>query len=232
MNFESYASGSKGNFYTLSDGQTKILIECGIQFARIKAHMGFKLNNIDGVLISHQHGDHSKAARDVAKAGLDIYTSIETIEALELTGHRLHPIKSMVQFVIGTFIILPFELEHDVPNLGFLIQSVLTGKKMIYITDSFYCKYRFNGLSIIAIECNYSKPILLRNIESGAVNKAMKNRLLKSHFSLENVKTFLSANDLSKCESIYLLHLSDGNSDSKLFKDEIQRLTGIPTRIC
>ena len=55
---------------------------------------------------------------------------------------------------------------------------------------------------------------------------ALKKRILKSHFSLENVKEFLKANDLSRVQEIWLLHLSDGNSDAERFKREIQELTG------
>jgi phosphoribosyl 1,2-cyclic phosphodiesterase len=49
---------------------------------------------------------------------------------------------------------------------------------------------------------------------------------MQSHFSLENVKEFLKANDLSRVRQIWLLHLSDGNSDAELFKQEIEKLTG------
>jgi len=58
------------------------------------------------------------------------------------------------------------------------------------------------------------------------VPPALKKRILKSHFSLENVKEFLKANDLSRVQEIWLLHLSDGNSDAERFKREIQELTG------
>ena len=44
-------------------------------------------------------------------------------------------------------------------------------------------------------------------------------------------KELLKANDLSKVQQIWLLHLSDGNSDEKRFKREIQELTGKPTFI-
>jgi phosphoribosyl 1,2-cyclic phosphodiesterase len=58
------------------------------------------------------------------------------------------------------------------------------------------------------------------------VEPALKTRILKSHFSLKNVKKFLLANDLSRVKEIWLIHLSDGNSDAELFKREIQELTG------
>ena len=51
-------------------------------------------------------------------------------------------------------------------------------------------------------------------------------RVIDTHFALEDVKEFLKANDLSKVKEIYLIHLSDGNSDAEQFKREIQELTG------
>ena len=100
------------------------------------------------------------------------------------------------------------------------------GKKVLFATDTYYIRYKFTGLTHIIVECNYSMKILNENIASGRVPKLMKKRLMRSHFSLENVKDFLKANDLSKVEEIWLLHLSDNNSDEDLFKREIQALTG------
>ena len=76
------------------------------------------------------------------------------------------------------------------------------------------------------VECNYALDILQKNVTAGLVPTALKDRVLRSHFSLENVKEFLKANDLSKVQEIWLLHLSDGNSDAGRFKREIQELTG------
>src|SRR5699024_2678510 len=110
-------------------------------------------------------------------------------------------------------------------TLGFLMQS-RNGGKLLFATDTYYVRYKFQGLTHMMIECNYSMDILEENIASGRVHKAMKRRLLKSHFSLENVKEFLKANDLSKVQEIHLMHLSDSNSDKDRFKREVQELTG------
>ena len=59
----------------------------------------------------------------------------------------------------------------------------------------------------------------------------MKPRLLQSHFSLENVKEFLKANDLSQCREIILLHLSDRNSSEQQMIREIEELTGIKPKV-
>ncbi len=170
--------------------------------------------------------DHSKAVKDIMRAGIDCYISAGTAEALGLSGHRLHIIKARQQFRIGTWTILPFETQHDAAEpLGFLLASQ-AGDKLLYATDTYYIKYKFRGLTHIMIECNYSLDILKTNVKAGLVEPALKNRILKSHFSLENVKNFLKGNDLSKIQEIWLLHMSDGNSDEARFKKEIQELTG------
>ena len=69
------------------------------------------------------------------------------------------------------------------------------------------------------------------HVEAGLVPKKLKSRILKSHFSLENVKEFLKANDLSKVQEIWLLHLSDGNSDAERFKRETQEISRKPVYI-
>ena len=125
---------------------------------------------------------------------------------------------------------MPFPTEHDCPgSLGYLIQEKGTGFKILFLTDSYYCKYKFKNLNYIMIECNYIKETLDANIEAGLINEAMKPRLLQSHFSLENVKKFLKANDLSQCRKIILLHLSDTNSHAERMTREVEQLTGIET---
>lgn len=76
------------------------------------------------------------------------------------------------------------------------------------------------------VECNWSKSTLDPDLDP-----SVKKRLLRSHFSLENVKKFLAANDLSRVREIHLLHLSDGNSDAAMFKAEIEQLTGKPVYV-
>ena len=226
IEFTPYASGSKGNCYRITDGRTPILLECGIPYKEIQKSLKFRVSEIAGCLVTHEHQDHCKAVRDLMKAGIDCYISAGTAEALGLSGHRVHIIKARQQFRIGTWTILPFETQHDAQEpLGFLLANQ-DGERLLYATDTYFIRYRFQGLTHILIEANYSLDILKRNVEAGLVPKELKNRILKSHFSLENVKRFLQANDLSKVEQIWLLHLSDGNSDEARFKREIQELTG------
>jgi len=225
INIFQIASGSSGNNYRISDGKTVIMIECGIRFKKIREAFNFKLSEVSGCLLSHCHGDHAKAVKDVMKAGINVYTSPGTIKALNLSGHRLKPVKPLELFTVGTFRVLPFPTEHDCKEpFGFLIQSGT--EKLCFITDTFYCKYKFSGVTHFIVECNYSKEILEENIKSGVVPAAIRNRIVKSHFEIENVKEFFRANDLSAVKQIFLIHISSNNGDPKLFKSEIQKLTG------
>ena len=230
MKFEQFASGSTGNLYRLSFGGASLLIECGLPIREIRRHLNFELSNISGCLCTHEHSDHSRAVQDIMKAGIDCYMTAGTAEALGASGHRLKTIKAGVQFQIGPFAIMPFATEHDAAEpVGFLIQA--GADKLLYLTDSFYCRYKFKGLTMIAIEANYHLPILQANLAAGIVPMALKNRILKSHFSLDNVKEFLKANDLSLVRELRLIHLSAQNSDEALFKVEIERLIGKPVII-
>jgi len=220
------ASSSKGNCYRVTDGITPILLECGINYREIQKGFNFRMSEVAGCLVTHEHGDHSKAVRDVLRAGIDVYCSKGTAESLGIINHRIKRVKAKEQFQLGTWTILPFDVQHDVSEpLGFLLVNQ-SGEKLIFATDTYYIKYRFTGLTHIMVECNYSMDILNKNIASGSVPRVLKSRLMKSHFSLENVKDFLKANDLKHVQQIWLLHLSDSNSNAKLFKQEIQALTG------
>ena len=229
VKFTSFASGSTGNCYKISDGRTPLLLECGIGINNILHNMKFGVTSLAGCLVSHGHKDHAKAVKDLMKFGIDIYLSQGTadeISGLDPWSHRLHIIKAKQQFRIGTWTVLPFDTQHDAAEpLGFLLANQ-DGERLLYATDTYFIRYRFRGLTHIAVECNYSMDILKRNVDAGTIPKELKTRILKSHFSLENVKRFLQANDLSKVQEIWLLHLSAGNSDEKRFKREIQELTG------
>ncbi|MCF8012564.1 MAG: MBL fold metallo-hydrolase [Clostridiales bacterium] len=228
MEIKTLASGSKGNCYWITDGSFPLLLECGISIKKIKQGINFKTHELTGCLVTHEHGDHCKAVEDVMRAGIDCYMSAGTAKAIGFhhRQHRINRVEHKKQGRIGAWTIVPFEVQHDAEEpLGFLLVNEV-GDKLLYATDTFYLKGIFPGLNYIMIECNYALDILNENIRTGRVPAVQKKRLLKSHFSLENLKEFLRANDLSQVKEIHLLHLSDRNSDEERFKREIQKLTG------
>lgn len=225
------ASGSAGNCYRITDGSTPLLLECGIPYKEIQKGLNFKTSEIAACLVSHEHQDHCKAVKEIMKAGIDCYMSQGTAESLGIDGHRANIIEAKQQFQLGTWIVLPFDTVHDAMEpLGFLLANQV-GEKLLYLTDTAYCKYRFRGLTHLMLEANYSLDILRENVANGSVPLELKNRIIRTHFGLENVKEFFKANDLHRVQEIWLLHLSDSNSDAERFKREIQQLTGKPVCI-
>lgn len=237
MIFKSYASSSKGNLYSLSNGKDTILIECGVPIKRIRKSLDFGLSNIAGCISSHGHQDHIKGADGLIKAGVDLYitagTYAESIgkgKSGQSMHHRINIIKPMHKFSVGSFNVMPFPTIHDaVEPCSFIIAS---GKdKCLFITDSAYIPYKFTGVTILAIESNYQEDILKRNIDSGKIPVSLKNRLLFSHFSLDNVVRFIKDNDNSKLKEVHLIHLSAGNSDAANMQRTIAGITGVPVYV-
>ena len=227
MQIKILASGSTGNSYRISDGKTSLLLDAGIPFSAIQKGCDFSLSSLGGCLITHEHLDHAKAAAELMRRSVDVYTSHGTAEAHGCKGHRLHIVRSMEGFSIGTFDVLAFDVEHDSSEpLGFVLYSRDTGEKLLYFTDTFYVKYRFNGLTHILCECNYDRDILLHNVKIGAVDPFVAKRTMKSHMSVDTLLEMLRANDISNVRQIYLLHISGDNGNAMMFKDRVQKLTG------
>lgn len=225
------ASSSSANSTVVDDGHTRLLLDAGLTFKVLRQKLNFQLSSISGGLITHGHNDHCRAARDLIKSGIDCYMSEGTWAELGgPTGHRVKIIKAKIPFKIGTWTIMPFDVQHDCAEpLGFLLAS---GKyKILYLTDSFYSKFLFSGLTHILIEANYALDILNANIEAGITPAELKSRLLKSHMSLETCKNFLLANDLSLLQEIHLIHLSGDNSHAERFKNEVAAIVGVPVYV-
>lgn len=231
VDFQSYKSSSKGNLYTVSDGKTRLMLECGLSWQDTIAALNFKTSSIHSILCSHSHADHSRGAVGAIKAGIDFWASEETISHLGLTGHRVHVLRPLEQVKLGTWRVMPFDTPHDIDgNLGFLLANEV-GERCLFAIDTPYLKYRFNNLHTIAIGCNFSEDILRENTKKGVVARAMRTRLLSSHMALETLCDLMRANNLSTVEEIYLLHLSDNNSDADLFKRRVQETTGKPVYV-
>lgn len=227
MKLKIIGSNSAGNAYILENNQEALLIECGLPFEKIKQALDYDIKKVVGCVLTHEHGDHAKAARHVMAAGINVFATEGTINALELNkSHRAVATFSGDEFRLGGFRIKPFDVQHDVAEpVGFLIQHNECGR-VLFLTDSYYCKYRFPGLNNIIIEANYCKQILDRRMHAGENPKFLHDRVITSHMSLANCKQMLGSNDLTAVNNIVLIHLSDGNSDARRFKKEVEEQTG------
>lgn len=154
-----------------------------------------------------------------------------TQQAMNFESHRLCTIKAKQELRIGTWSILPFDIEHDANEpVAFLLQSTL-GYKVLYVTDTKYLKYKFNGITHMMLEVNYIYEQIQENIKNGSVHSTLANRIMESHFSLEHAIGMLKANDLTRLEEMHLIHLSSQNSNAKYIKSEIQKVTGVPVYV-
>ncbi|EMZ05520.1 beta-lactamase, partial [Staphylococcus aureus M1067] len=126
-----------------------------------------------------------------------------TQQAMNFESHRLCTIKAKQELRIGTWSILPFDIEHDANEpVAFLLQSTL-GYKVLYVTDTKYLKYKFNGITHMMLEVNYIYEQMQENIKNGSVHSTLANRIMESHFSLEHAIGMLKANDLTRLEEIH-----------------------------
>jgi phosphoribosyl 1,2-cyclic phosphodiesterase len=153
-----------------------------------------------------------------------------------LPHHRSHIVSSEVFRASTSWIVHSFDLEHDAEEpKGFMVGTTFGAgddDRLLFIPDTALVENRFEGVTIIAVECNFQSEILTNNILRGALPSVVGRRVRRSHFSLENVIAFLRANDLSRCRKLFLMHLSDGNSDERRMREAVQAATGIPVEVC
>lgn len=232
MNISVIGSGSSGNCYRVSDGQTLLLIEAGLPIRKIKAACDYDLSSIAGCIVTHEHKDHILAANDLMKAGVDVYMTKGTAVSGGAETYRLklwnrdgadtkgNPYYHAER--IGTFVVKPFMVHHDAAEpVGYLIESKATGEKLLFATDTYYIDYRFDSLTHVMVEANFSADAL-----EDAENDPRRSRLRHSHMSLENCIEMLKSNDLSRVKEIWLIHLSSSNGDAEDFKRRVQEATG------
>lgn len=229
VSVKTFGSSSAGNSYLLKDGDSALLLEAGIQPKKLKTDW----SKVDALLITHEHMDHARYTKDyIRRGGFSVYCTPGTAKELNgVSKHRIMGVDYLKQFTVKGWQILAFQVEHDTAQpSGFLIQTP-SGKKVLFATDTYYIRYKFNGVTHFLIECNYSMDILLSNVNQGLIDRGQYKRIMRSHFELSNLINFFEVNDLSKAEEIYLLHLSDRNSDEQYFISEVEKATGIPTYI-
>ena len=217
MKFDQLYSSSSGNLYlaTAANGR-RLMIECGVTWPKLQKALNYDLSGIVGCFVSHSHADHSKAVRDVMKAGIDVFASAGTFDALGIENERrAKVITNLTITSFGeVFRVKSVATNHDVAeSMGFVVEC--DDEYLLFATDTAYITQRFELLfSIIAIECSYDREILQRCVESGDINEEVAKRLLSSHMSKNAAMTYLEKFcDLSKCREIHLLHCSGDNLD-------------------
>lgn len=227
MKFESYFSSSKANLYCVTAANGKrLLIECGCTWKKLEKALDYKLENVVGCLLTHEHADHSKAVENVLENSIDIYSSAGTFKALGVEHRRAIAIEELKGICIAdTFYVFPFDVIHDAARpYGFVVQEQEALESLLFVADTSHIIQRFAlEFNIIAICCNYDGEVLKQREASGDIDTEFAKRLLTSHMekkvTLRYLKEFCN---LSKCREIHLLHTSMNNIEVENVRKEFQ----------
>lgn len=234
MRLVSIASGSSGNCIYVGSDDTHILVDAGISNKRIEQglnEIGLKGSEMDGIVITHEHSDHTKGLGVLARRhGIPIYGTEETLS--EIAGMRqlgevpdglYRPIRPEVGFMIGDLEIKPFTIDHDAANpVAYRIQS--GAKSVAVATDmGHYDQYvidRLQGVDALLLEANHD----VRMVETGPYPYYLKRRILgdKGHLSNENAGRLLSHILHDGIKHILLGHLSKENNYAELAYETVK----------
>ena len=228
MTFTSLASSSRGNAYILSDGETTLLLDCGLTIKELQKRLGYNLTGITACLVSHEHNDHAKAVSQLLKRGVPVYMSEGTAIAHKEDMSRATLVKAGESFQIGCLWIYPFNVFHNTKEpLGWLIHDKRTDETLLFAIDTANMNIIAKNLDYIAIECNFQSE-LLENIPT-----ILTERIKKSHFELEKLVCYLKKLDLSNVKRIWLMHLSRKHTDeTHILKRFSEEFPSISVEIC
>lgn len=224
-------SGSSGNSYFVESGSDSILLDAGLPISRIQSGSGYRLSDMAAALITHSHMDHAASVKRLLRLGVTCYMPSECATTLGVSSdYFARAITPHKWYDVGNWRIKAFDQVHDVPCFGYIVDD-RRGHRLVYITDTAYVKYRIRDITHLLLEANHSREILRDNSLHDATMRMRMRRLLKTHMSIETAIEFLKANDLSKLQQIWLVHLSDANSYADDFREKVMAVTGVPTII-
>ncbi|MCD8368279.1 MAG: MBL fold metallo-hydrolase [Clostridiales bacterium] len=227
MIFTPLASSSAGNAYLVTDGESRILLECGIPFRRLQRILSFTAHELDGVLITHEHKDHSASVEKMLECGVPVYASPGTVRTLELDGvvpFLLSVGRNMgPPFRVGSFTVVPFRTFHDAAEpVGYLLRG-RDGEQLVFATDTVGLNYTYHNVQIYALEANYQEERLAL---STRIPPERIKRIRQTHMEIGQLCAFLSRQDLQGCREIWLLHLSDSSSNEAYFVERVRQTVG------
>lgn len=202
-------SSSAGNAYILRCEHSLLLIECGISYKNVLRAIGGNVDLFCGCLVTHRHTDHAKHIKEFTDRRFKVYSCKDVSEHYDRVS-VLEPYKA---YKIGEFIVKPIPAFHSVECYAYQIEHKEFGK-LIFATDTFKFPYIFPKVNHIMVEANYDEELYIENFEN---NRSQSN----NHFEISNCVEFLSKNNNEELKNIILLHLSDGNSDEKMFVSRV-----------
>lgn len=214
MFFEVIGTGSKGNCYLLTVNKQTLIIEAGVIFSIVKKALKFDFSGVVGVLVTHEHGDHSKAVKDFQKFGKRIYCTPGTASALKVTNNI--ELNYLTPQQIGLFKIVPFKIQHDAKEpCGFLIE--FEGKRLVFLTDSSDLTTQIKNVDYWIIEANYSSE----KLRASGLDVSLKKRIQDTHMCIDRCKTILDAHTAENSKHVLLIHGSEKHANNEEFLTKI-----------
>ena len=224
-------SGSSGNCSAIEENGKFILIDMG-KSARLTAaalhSAGLDVRDCHGILISHEHSDHTAGLKVFLKnRDIPVYTNAETRDFL--TDRELIPAHIHIEDMgykgvdIGDFFVSGFYTPHDsVGCMGFRINTK-NGSSMSMATDLGHINenilQNLMGVDLAVVESNYDEKML----KEGVYPDYLKRRILSNNGHLSNVQSSMATIRLieSGVKKIHLCHLSENNNTPRIALGEV-----------
>lgn len=216
------SSGSDGNLTYVESENSRILVDVGLSCKETENRLsllGVKGEQIDGIIISHEHSDHIKGA-DVfsAKYKVPIYAHEEVWTGLYDKLTRAKNRKFFTEtFAVKDLKITPVEVPHDVKCFGYSLSE--GDKKISIITDLGHTDDAIfkavEGSGIVYIEANHDIN-MLRNCEKYPLALKMRIAGKNGHLSNDDSAKFIEKLVQTGTKQIVLSHLSRENNTPEL----------------
>ena len=205
------SSGSSGNATYMETDEGGLLVDAGLSCRRIAvllARIGRRLEDVDAVLLTHGHSDHTSGVRSlVRERGMPIYSAPDV-------GGRLGTItvEAGETLRIGGLMAEFFEVPHDSRTYGVCVSD--DERTAIIATDlgeiSVDVLRRMRGAEAVVLEANHELEWLRR----GPYPTDLKRRVASANGHLSNRQTAEAACDLAPhgLKDLVLAHLSKTNN--------------------
>lgn len=215
MRFIPHASSSAGNLYEVRSGETRILLDAGLTAREIRRRV-WTLSDVAGLLLSHEHGDHARGARELLACGVPTYCSQGTAEALGLRAPWLHIVRCGRQVRVGGVSVIPLAVQHDATEP---LAYVLDGdERLLWVMDTGRFPWAVPGCAVLAVECNHH--------DLSDVPQERRRRLLDHHMGLSGVVDLVQALASPALREVHLLHLSREHADPAECCRAVEQIAG------
>ena len=194
IDITSVGSSSSGNSSIIRADGHVIILDVGLSARAIHGalcDLGIEPEEVDAVLITHEHGDHVKSVRAVARKCRNavFYASRGTIEHTENFRHvpeeRICPVGDGEMIELDGIMIGVFPLSHDASEpLGFTVEA--GGEKLAVVTDTGIVTEEIYGAiydsDMLVFEANHDVDMLM----FGEYPYNVKVRIKSDHGHLSN----------------------------------------------